>query len=64
MRQGGGLAYKTPHPLTMVDRIEEQKRQKRLEDWYEKDGRADKDHPLHALYTGLAEKYNNEEGNA
>jgi hypothetical protein len=34
-------------------------RQKRLNDWYEKDGRGDRSHPMHALYTGLAEKYMN-----
>ena len=59
-----------PRPLTgsrncllidMVDPIEEQKRQDRLESWYEQDGRNEKDHPLHSLYTGLAEKYMNKE---
>lgn len=45
----------------MVNPIEEQKRQDRLERWYEKDGRTEKSHPLYSLYTGLAEKYKNEE---
>ncbi len=43
----------------MVNPIEEQKRQDRLDSWYEKDGRHDKSHPLHSLYTGLASKYMN-----
>ena len=47
--------------IDMVDPIEEQKRQDRLESWYEQDGRNEKDHPLHSLYTGLAEKYMNKE---
>ena len=46
----------------MVNHIEEQQRQQRLEQWYEEDGRSDKSHPMHALYTGLAEKYMNKEG--
>jgi hypothetical protein len=45
----------------MVNPIEEQKRQDRLERWYEKDGRTEKSHPFYSLYTGLAEKYKNEE---
>jgi len=49
----------------MVNPIEEQKRQDRLEAWYEKDGRNDKNHPMYALYTGLADKYmNKEQGDA
>ena len=47
--------------VDMVDPIEEQKRQDRLDSWYEQDGRNEKDHPLHSLYTGLAEKYMNKE---
>ena len=47
--------------IDMVDPIEEQKRQDRLVSWYEQDGRNEKDHPLHSLYTGLAEKYMNKE---
>jgi len=41
----------------MVNPIEEQRRQDRLDAWYEQDGRNDKSHPLHALYTNLADKY-------
>jgi len=40
---------------------EQMKRQERLNEWYEKDGRHDKNHPMHALYTGLADKYMNKE---
>lgn len=50
---------------TMVNPFEEQKRQDRLESWYEQDGRSDKSHPMHALYTGLADIYmNKEQGDA
>lgn len=45
----------------MVNPVEEQKRQDRLESWYEQDGRNEKTHPLHCLYTGLADKYMNKE---
>jgi hypothetical protein len=49
----------------MVNPAEEQKRQDRLESWYEQDGRNNKSHPMHSLYTGLADKYmNKEQGNA
>ena len=41
----------------MVNPVEEQKRQDQLDAWYKEDGREDKDHPMHALYTGLADKY-------
>lgn len=37
--------------------IEQQAIQDRLDRWYEEDGRHEPDHPLHSLYTGLAEKY-------
>lgn len=48
--------------LTMSNYVSEQlERQKRLNKWYELDGRHDKDHPMHSLYTGLAEKYTNKE---
>lgn len=43
-----------------VNFIEEQKRQERLDSWYEQDGRHDQNHPLHARYTGLADKYLND----
>jgi hypothetical protein len=46
---------------TMVNHVEQQQRQERLEDWYKKDGRGSKRHPMHSLYTGLAEKYMNKE---
>lgn len=45
----------------MVNPAEEQRRQDRLDALYEKDGRNDKSHPMHALYTGLADKYMNSE---
>lgn len=61
MRTGSSLDQKTFFSLTMLNPIEEQKRQDRLDAWYEKDGRKAKDHPMHALYTGLAEKYMNKE---
>ena len=49
----------------MVNPIEEQLRQDRLEAWYKEDGRDDKAHPMHALYTGLADKYmSKEQGDA
>jgi len=48
----------------MVNPVEEQKRQDRLEAWYKQDGREDKNHPLYALYTGLAHKYSGNEDNA
>lgn len=44
----------------MVNPIEEQKRQERLEEWYERDGRNKKTHSMYGLYTGLADKYKNE----
>lgn len=53
--------------FVMSDYVREQfARQKRLNDWYKMDGRDSKDHPMHSLYTGLAEKYMNKEdqGNA
>jgi len=31
--------------------------QKQIDAWYEEDGRSFSDHPMHRLYTGLAEKY-------
>ncbi len=45
----------------MVNPIEEQKRQDRMDAWYKKDGRGSRRHPMHALYTGLADKYMKEE---
>jgi hypothetical protein len=37
--------------------VRDQQTQEQLDAWYEQDGRSDKSHPLHAVYTGLAEKY-------
>lgn len=45
----------------MNEATEQMNRQQRLNEWYEKDGRHDKSHPMHALYTGLADKYMNKE---
>ena len=36
------------------DPVEQQKRQDELDELYAADGRHDKSHPMHALYTGLA----------
>lgn len=36
--------------------IEQQAVQDQLDAWYEQDGRHDPAHPMHALYTGLAEQ--------
>jgi hypothetical protein len=41
----------------MVNPVEEQTRQDRLDAWYKQDGRGSKKHPMHSLYTGLADKY-------
>lgn len=41
--------------------IEQQAVQERLDSWYEKDGRHEASHPMHCLYTGLAEKYLHQE---
>ena len=63
----GGGALKRPTGSTntahntMVNSAEEQKRQDNLEAWYKKDGRGSKKHPMHSLYTGLADKYMNKE---
>ena len=45
----------------MVNPVEEQKRQDQLDAWYKQDGRDDESHPMHSLYTGLADKYMNKE---
>ena len=37
--------------------IEQNAIQERLDRWYIKDGRYRPDHPMHNLYTGLADKY-------
>ena len=36
---------------------EDERRVLEMEQWYEKDGRPDPSHPLHALYTNLNKKY-------
>jgi hypothetical protein len=65
VRSGGSLDQQTLNALSMVNPIDEQLRQDRLEAWYKEDGRDDKAHPMHALYTGLAEKYmSKEQGDA
>lgn len=40
--------------------IEQQKIQDRLEAWYVADGRDNPEHPLHGVYTGLADIYGQE----
>ncbi len=42
--------------------IEQQAIQDQMELWYETDGRHDLNHPLHGLYTGLAETYRMPQG--
>jgi len=61
VRSSGSLDKQTLNPLSMVNPIEEQKRQDRMDAWYKKDGRGSRRHPMHALYTGLADKYMKEE---
>lgn len=53
------IVYAAMHPHMHPDccPIEQQAIQDRLDSWYEADGRHDPGHPMHALYTGLAEKY-------
>jgi hypothetical protein len=46
---------KKPHMKLDCDPKEQQQRQDDLEARYTADGRHDKDHPMHALYTGLVE---------
>lgn len=43
------------------DPIEQNQRQDLLEAWYEADGRHDRSHPQHGLYTGLAEQYRDQQ---
>ena len=40
-------------------RLEDMKRVKLLNIWYLEDGRNNPEHPQHALFTGLAQKYKN-----
>jgi hypothetical protein len=37
--------------------VRDQQTQDIIDAWYEMDGRHDPAHPMHQLYTGLAEKY-------
>jgi len=46
----------------VCDPVEQLARQQQLEAWYEADGRNDVNHPMHGIYTGLAEKYHQQEG--
>lgn len=61
VRPGRPLDRKTLVSTAMNQATEQLKRQERLNMWYEMDGRHDKNHPMHALYTGLAEKYMDKE---
>jgi hypothetical protein len=51
------ITYIGKKPIMKLDcdPKEQQQRQDELEARYTADGRHDKDHPMHALYTGLAE---------
>lgn len=57
------IVYAALHPDMHPDccPIEQDAIQQQLEAWYEADGRHDPAHPMHALYTGLAEKFRAEE---
>jgi hypothetical protein len=57
------IVYAAMHPHMHPDccPIEQQAIQDRLDAWYEADGRHDPAHPMHALYTGLAEKFLHQE---
>lgn len=46
---------------TDCDPVIQQQVQDRLDRMYELDGRSDPTHPMHCLYTGLAEKFAGEE---
>ena len=48
----------------LIDPIEENKKQERLDGWFMKDGRNKKGHEFYMLYTGLADKYMNKEEEA
>ena len=53
------LAYFNPNSPMNPDcnPIEQSARQEKLESWYALDGRHNHDHPMHSLYTGLADRY-------
>ncbi len=57
------IVYAATHPEMQPDccPIEQQAIQDQIDDWYEKDGRHDTAHPMHALYTGLAAKFRQQE---
>ena len=40
---------------------ENERRVKQMHEWYELDKRSDPEHPFHALFTGLNEKYGKKE---
>lgn len=48
----------------IIDPVEENKKQERLDRWFLQDGRDKKEHEFHMLYTGLADKYMNKEDEA
>lgn len=43
------------------DPIEQNQRQALLESWYQADGRQDREHAMHGLYTGLAKQYRDQQ---
>jgi hypothetical protein len=45
----------------LIDPIEENKKQERLDGWFLQDGRDKKGHEFYMLYTGLAHKYMKQE---
>ena len=45
----------------MINHIEQEARQRELDRLYEADGRADRSHPHHAVYTGLVAGFNTTE---
>ena len=57
------IVYAALHPHMHPDccPIEQDAIQAQLEAWYEADGRHDPNHPMHALYTGLAEQFRQQE---
>ncbi|MFZ9327305.1 MAG: hypothetical protein ACO24H_07620 [Polynucleobacter sp.] len=51
----------TAHIDMLIDPIEENQKQDRLDSWFMQDGRDKKGHEFYMLYTGLADKYMNKE---
>jgi hypothetical protein len=39
------------------DYVKQTRIQEQVDAWYVRDGRDRRDHPLHSVYTGLAQKY-------